>query len=529
MPRTDVRTSASPRRAAPPVLRRPRAFAAALSPLTLATLWAVPAHAEDWVPGLRLYERLTLTDNVHLSDTNEQTAFVLQTSPELSLRRSTDRTYTQIEYRPSLYLYSNSIDDTTVWHQLNSLYRLEAVDDFFFVEARARAIDSFFSPFQPGTWGDVANVDNRLQNWSLGVSPYIRGMSPDGYRYLLRNDTWWTTTNKSLPDELDSRVTGRFDAPDRGRTSWSATYNYHYTRYQDSPSFYEQQARLIGYYRVNPDLAVSARGGYETNDYSTDTYGGAIYGGGLDWTPNPRTTVSGFAEHRFFGTGYQADLRYRTRITSWRLRGLRDTRTYRDDVFALPAGDTRELLDATFSSRIPDPIEREQAVEDFLATSGLPPTLNGPVNFFTNRVYTVNRVDAMAGLFGVRNAVTFTLFYRENDPVTTNEVANVPEIFNFSNKLQQRGGVVEYSYNFDALSALTTSVRRTYSKSTELVNTGLTDFTATENVFRIALSRRLTPDTTGAVGLRWVNFDTDRPNSSYDEQAVFVAVSHRFF
>jgi uncharacterized protein (PEP-CTERM system associated) len=522
--------SASRARAAEPAARR-KARLAALPPLTLATLCTIPAHAGEWIPSLRVDGRATLTDNVRLApDGREKTDLVLQATPEIGLRRSGARSFALIEYRPSLYVYTSDLDNSTVRHRLNSLLQVEAVENFFYVEARALASDSFFSPFAPGTWDDVADVDNRLQNWSFGLSPWIQGVLRGGYRYLVRNDNYWTSTDRSsLPGQFDTRLHARLDSPDAGRFFWSADYDYHQADYELAPSFYEQEARLIGNYRLGPDLTINARVGYETNDYTVDDYSGSIYGGGLTWTPTPRTRVSGFAEHRFFGTGYQALLFHRTRITSWRLRGSRDTRTYRDQVFALPAGDTRELLDATFSSRIPDPIEREQAVEDFLASSGLPPSLNGPLSFYTNRVYLANRVDASAGLFGVRNALTFALFYRDNEPITPSGEDVIPEVFAFSNRLKQRGGVLTVSHNLSARSAITASVRRTYSESTELIASEITQIDATEDVFRLTYNQLLTPKTSAAAGLRWVEFDTERPNSSYDEHAVFVAISHRFY
>jgi uncharacterized protein (PEP-CTERM system associated) len=138
-------------------------------------------------------------------------------------------------------------------------------------------------------------------------------------------------------------------------------------------------------------------------------------------------------------------------------------------------------------------------------------------------------VDASAGLFGVRNALTFALFYRDNEPITPSGEEVIPEVFAFSNRLKQRGGVLTVSHNLSARSAITASVRRTYSESTELIASELTQIDATEDVFRLTYNQLLTPKTSAAAGLRWVEFDTERPNSSYDEHAVFVAISHRFY
>jgi uncharacterized protein (PEP-CTERM system associated) len=505
-----------------------------LAPFAAATLAALPAHAGEWVESLRLDTRATLTDNVRLAPKGqEKTDLVLQATPELSLLHYGGRSFARIDYRPTLYVYTRNPSDSTLRNYLNSLLSVEAIENFFFVDVRARVEDSFISPFRPGTWDSVANVENRVQTASLAVSPWIRGEFDGGYRYLVRNDNYWTTVDAtSLNGQLDNRVRARLESPIAPRFGWALDYHFRRTEFESTQPYYEQQVRFIPHYRLTPELEVSGRLGYESNDYGVGSYSGSIYGAGLDWRPSPRTAVYGFVEHRFFGTGYQANLLYRTRLTSWRLRGSRDTSTYRDQVFSVPAGDTRELLDAAFSSRIPDPIEREQAVDEFLQSSGLPATLNGPLTYYTNRVYLWDRVDASAGLFGARNSLTFTAFYRKSRAVsdTTQEGNSVlpQDIFAVASQVEQKGGVVAYSHNLSERSALIFSYRRTLTETIDPVP-GLPVFHATEDLYRITLNQRISPSTYGAMGVRYVDFSSDRPNSSYKERAVFVAVSHRFF
>jgi uncharacterized protein (PEP-CTERM system associated) len=514
---------------------RPQTFLAwRLAPLAAATLAALPAHAGEWVESLRVDTRATLTDNVRLAPKGqEKTDLVLQATPELSLLHYGGSSFARIDYRPTLYVYARTPEDNTLRNYLNSLLSIEAVENFFFVDFRARVEDSFISPFRPGTWDSVANVENRVQTASFAVSPWVRGEFGGGYRYLVRNDNYWTTVDATaLNGQLDNRVRARLDSPAGPHFGWAADYNFRRTQFESTDPFYEQQVRFIPRYRLTPELEVSGRVGYETNDYGVGSYSGSIYGGGLDWRPNPRTALYGFVEHRFFGTGYQADALYRTRITSWRLHGSRDTSTYRDQLFSIPAGDTRELLDAAFSSRIPDPIEREQAVEEFLQSSGLPATSNGPLTFYTNRVQIWDRIDASTGIFGARNALTFNVFYRKSRSVlqtTQNGSPDpVPDVLAAAGQIEQRGGVLAFSHNLSERSAITASYRRTLSEATDPAP-GRPLIRSTEDLYRITFNQRLTPNTLGAIGIRYVDFSSDRTNSSYKERAVFVAVSHRFF
>lgn len=167
-------------------------------------------------------------------------------------------------------------------------------------------------------------------------------------------------------------------------------------------------------------------------------------------------------------------------------------------------------------------------MEDFLQGSGLPSTLNVPLTYYTNRIYVLNRVDASICLFGARNALTFNVFYRDSEAISPTPDNPLPDVFALATRVEQRGAQAAFSHNFNARSAVTFSVRRTLSETTDPLP-GLPVIEATEDLYRLTYNRRLSARTTGAVGLRYVNFESDRPNSSYEERAVFVAVSHRFF
>ena len=55
----------------------------------------------------------------------------------------------------------------------------------------------------------------------------------------------------------------------------------------------------------------------------------------------------------------------------------------------IPAGNTQAVVDAIFQARIPDPVERQKAVDNFIQQTGLPPTLGAPFTYYTNQIYVV--------------------------------------------------------------------------------------------------------------------------------------------
>ena len=137
--------------------------------------------------------------------------------------------------------------------------------------------------------------------------------------------------------------------------------------------------RLILPYQIDPQLQIAPRIGYEKDDFPFRSNQDIVYGIGGSWSPTDRTQVSGFWEHRFFGSSYSAQLSHRLPNAAISANFSRGLTSYPQLALAIPAGATvTQFLDAAFTTRIPDPAERAAAVQQFLATTGLPPTLDGP-------------------------------------------------------------------------------------------------------------------------------------------------------
>src|SRR6185437_15126846 len=84
-------------------------------------------------------------------------------------------------------------------------------------------------------------------------------------------------------------------------------------------------------------------------------------------------------EHRVFGPSYRIQLGNRTQLTVWSVEAARQITSYPELLATLPAGSVPTLLDSLFSSRVPDPTERQQFVQQFINARGLPQTLGDPL------------------------------------------------------------------------------------------------------------------------------------------------------
>ena len=484
-----------------------------------------PARAGQWNPSIGASGMLTLTDNVSLAQPGqEESDLVLSISVPLALYREGSRIKLRAEYTPTVYLYTRTNDANDVLDNLRSLLSVEAIEDFFYVEASANSYPAYISPLFPRPVSGGSITPNRTQQTTLGLSPYIQRQTGRGWRYLVRNDNFWNTySTNQLDDSITSRVTVDAESPS-ARLHYGFDYMYLYSRTESQPSYYQQVARVRPILRVNRKLNVSARLGYETNDYVT-SYSGAVYGAGLEWTPTVRTRLNGFLEDRFFGASYGLNFNHRTRRTGWTFSAARNTYTSAEQPLTLRPGSTAEVVDEVFRSRISDPVQREQAVKQFLERAGLPPSLTQPYTFYTNQIYLSEQLAGSFALLGRRNTVELTFFWQDNEPITASGDF-LPEALVSANRLQQRGARATFSHRLSGFTTVALTANRLYSLTTSSSAVVADEIQSIEDTVRLSLTRRLSPRTDGSIAVQWANFDSDI--SPYRELALSAALAHTF-
>jgi len=468
---------------------------------------------------------LTLTDNVSLARPGqEEEDLVLGLSVPLGLRREGSRVKLTVDYAPTVYLYTRSTEANDVWHNLRSFVSVETVDDFLFVEASANSYPTYISALFPRPVSGGSITENRTQQTTMGVSPYIRREAGGGWAYLVRNDNFWTTYSAGpLADSFSSRITAEIESPP-ARLRYGFDYTYLYSRDDSQPTaYYQQVARVRPILTVTRKLSVSGRLGYEANDYVTED-SGPVYGAGVEWTPTARTRLDGFLEDRFFGASYGLNFNHRTRRTGWKLSATRNTYTSAEQPLTLRPGTTAEVVDEAFRSRIADPVQREQEVKRFLERSGLPPSLTQPYTFYTNQIYLAEQVTGSVALLGRRNTAELTLFWQENEPITTSGDV-LPGVLVTFDRLRQRGARLTFSHRLSGFSSVALTANRLYSLTDSGV-TSVDEIDSIEDTVRLSLTHQLSPRSDGSIAVQWVNFNSDV--SPYRELAVTAALAHSF-
>ncbi len=500
-----------------------------------------PASAENWRWGGSASATETYTTNVNYAPSGDKTGdFATTLAAGLNVRGEGARVRLNGSVAASVLLYAKETQNNSIAPNVNLSGWVEAIEKFAYVEASANVSTQFLSPFGPQP-GDLVNAtSNRYISQNYTISPYIKGvLGPTNISYQIRDDNYWTVSSSygdssnRVPNTYSNQLTA-FAESGAYPTGWRAEYERFYYdnglpggRTGENASYTTQIARLILSHQFDPQLVLSARVGYEGNDFPLSTSQGAVYGAGLQWNPTERTNVNGFWEHRFFGSSYSLQASHRLPNAAIGANFSRGLSSYPQLALAIPAGTTvAQFLDAAFTTRIPDPVERAQAVEQFLVRTGLPPTLASPVNFYAASITLQETQSVSLVLIGIRNAVTFTVFNTKSEAITgTGEV--LPPQLQFGQNNTQTGVGVGYSHQLTGFTALAANATYSQTKSND---TALNDVRSNNGYLSVTLNTRFSPKTSGSAGVNYSLFKpaggTDAPST--DSVNIFATISYTF-
>lgn len=496
--------------------------------VALALLDAVPVRAQSaprFTPTLGA--EASWTNNVDLLPPDQQRSdFVFIVTPGLTVDYEAARIFLRGYVNVPIRLYARTGEDNNeVSPQADLLGRVTLVDKFLFVEAQATVQQTYLNPFGPRPVDLINATDNRYTSQTYRITPYVEGYLSNNLRYLLKNDNIWTNANSIGSASEYSYTNYLYGYLDRDPLpfGWRLVVERNEYRFEDqSRTQLLELVRALGTYRPDPTLELFASGGYEHNRFPLSSYSGAIYGAGVRWRPNERTSLDAAAEHRFFGTSYLFNFNHRMARTTWQVNAKRDATTYPQQVASLPVGaSVTGALDNILQSRLPDPTERAQYIANFVNDRGLPATLVEPLAIYTQLLYLQESATIGTGLLGARNAVFANAFWNRTQAISASGQVLPPVIGGDDNNTQV-GGSVAWSWQLTPLASLTAS--GTYTRTESLAQSS--DASDQYDV-RIVLTRPLSPKTLGFAGARYQRFDST-VEQDYREAAVFVGVNHSF-
>ena len=483
-----------------------------------------PLAAAQWTIEPSIRARESYTDNLFLSS-NKQSDLITEISPSIGLRAQGDRLKVNANYSLQTLTYLDNSSQSTVRNYLSSFATLEALKNFFFIDADASISQQYLSPFgpRPSDGGSVTN--NRYEARTFGLSPYVRGKLASDISYDARYRASWNTSDSgALSSSETTQLTGRIASAVR-LFGWAAEYDQSRTDFKNQQAAFDTKiyrGRL--FFQPVSTLRLQAIGGYEENNFGVTDQAGSTYGAGLSWAPSSRNSIDAQWEERFFGPSYLVNAQHRTRMSIWTVNYFRNITTTPQQLLSLPPGNIAAFLNTALTPKIPDEAQRIAAIRDFLFTTGLSPFLTNSLAFYSEQMFLQNRLTASAAFLGRRNLVSFTLFWAESEVLTKSQNISLFDIFATNARFKQQGAALGWNHRFSGLLALDSVLSRSYTKRLE-PETG----NSVEDSLRVTLTHTLSPHTTASAGLSFSKFTSDLTGiNDYDAATIFAGIDHRF-
>jgi uncharacterized protein (PEP-CTERM system associated) len=498
---------------------------AGAAPLFLAT----EARAEKWDTDLGASSQLEWTSNANLGEADSRPDVIFGVRPHIRLNGEGPQFKISgfAALNALAYLHGTQPDELQPEADLSA--SVQAVPRLLFIDAGLRAFQTRENPFGAQSVASATNVNN-VTTASARLSPRIEGTAGEHLHYLIRSDNNWTNEGGTTTPAVGTNSSGYYGQHvasiehDPLPLGWRLEVQRSVTTYRDSTTdpLVIGLARATTLYALSPDLTFGVHGGYERTSFDTPGQGPWIYGVDGKWTPSPRTQLTAFAEERFFGASWRLAFDHHTPLVAWNIVSSRTLQTAPQSVFDLPAtNNVAALLDGIFASRYPDPVERARAVQNFIASQGLPTATQQATSLQEQQLSVVNLNMATVTVLGSRNTLTLSGYQtRTADAATVN--TGLPTGSSFTNN-DQYGASLAATHKLTPAYILTALAD--WSRITSLPGFG--DERTVQKSARLWLNVSVSPRTTTFVGLRYTQLDSNTAVSGR-ETALFAGLDHHF-
>ncbi len=466
----------------------------------------------------------TYTDNVGLARQGaERSDWITRLRPAISVNHTAARMRLSgafaAEARHSLQTGNVSINP-----QLNASGNAELIPHLLFLDASALISQQNISLLAAQSDSNVNNTGNRATTKSFFVSPYLRHAFSNIAQGEARLRYSTVSSDASSSSLANSQSTGMglrlASGPSFKLYTWSVAYDSDTIDFSGAQDITTQKISATGTRLLTPQVRFISTVGYDKNDYVTagPSPSGMFWSSGVEWTPTPRTRLSATTGKRFFGTTRALDFSHRTRLTVWGASYGEDVTSARQQILVPTNVETAGFLDTLFLSAFPDPAIRQQAVQAFIAQTGLPPTLAVPVNFFTNQYFLQKRLQASFGILGVRHNVLASVFRSTRTPQDISPSGD----FAATSSVEQTGANVNWNWRWSPQTASNVNVGYTRSEFSGIGRQDNLTF------IRVGLSRQFESRLFGTLSYRRAQNDSDQSASGYTENALTATLSMSF-
>jgi uncharacterized protein (PEP-CTERM system associated) len=264
----------------------------------------------------RVTASATWTDNIELvpDEAEPEAEYIFQINPGLLLQQDTERMDSYIDYTMQNLFYLENSDRDTTYHQFDGNTSIEAVRDWFFLDALATYTQVLIDPELPISTGNLFDTANITDASSARVVPRIRhefGAVLLDARYLRGfvdyhgNDS----NGEEIEDtENEARALLIGSADKNDRLTWDIHYDQQRAEYDVSPPFeYERAGATLGW-AVGSALRLLGRGGKESDLFQNLGDGGletTYWMAGFRWSPDSNSEFEVLGGERFYGQAWE--------------------------------------------------------------------------------------------------------------------------------------------------------------------------------------------------------------------------------
>jgi uncharacterized protein (PEP-CTERM system associated) len=467
-----------------------------LTPLALAASMLSAECRADWkfTPTVGVSE--TYSDNPGLQrDQEAHGQWIAESIPGFTLNHRSRRLRLAASGEWHFYAYSESHTPNT--HDRERRYSANAeallIENLLTLQTRANGSSQAISAFGPRFTTPYSTFNRTdVQTWS--ISPILQhrfGNFADLRLQVSRDGVKTDGQNKTSAFANSLSNTGSFVLNSKKNAPQALGWTLQYSRQDmETERFGESRSKNASAtlsYRLSRSWTALATGGYDSYEYSSsnDRTAGRSLTGGFAWTPTTRTSIDARFGHSYLGKTGSLQAVQRNRHLVSRVSYTDQVTTTRSQ-FLLPAAiDTAAMLDQLFSATITDPVLRAQAVQAYLAASGLPPTLADSVNYLSNRFIREKRLQAAYIYTMGHSSLNLSVYKSERVALTSTQMDSEllgSQLGSLNDNVRQKGVSAGIDYrlsprttaNFGLSATRSFSITTGHETPNHYINLGLT-------------------------------------------------------
>lgn len=323
----------------------------------------------------------------------EGAEWIGQVTPSVSLQSRTGRVVGSLDYGLTLIERSRQEPSSDINNRLSASFSAEAVPRHFYIDGTASIAQLSNSAFGLQSVSSSASDNpNRAEVGTATLSPVLRGVLAGAVTVEARLNAAVVNTRRTLVG--DNMQTGgslsMSSALPGTLITWGLSARSTETDFRIGRTTRTDNATATLGWQADADLSLSARGGTESQDVlEFERRRTSTWGVGANWRPSPRTRLQADLDDRFFGRGYSVVAEYRMPRSSFTWSSNRDTTNGAGS--RVDAITQFQQFMALFAVDIPDPVARELAVRELLATLGVDPLQAAQPGFVTAAVSVTER------------------------------------------------------------------------------------------------------------------------------------------